>query len=334
MFTCIVVPLSAQQEIIYFYEEGCSQCENVSLLLDELSQEYALTIIRYDVGTAEGFAVFKQHGFTVTPALIIDGKKLEGEIERTNILRALQHTEWYHFLAALVLGVVSGFSPTLMKMHAGIITEVARTTRQETDVVVRSLLFYAGILCSAGCLSVLFAAVDFLHFVAVLFGVVISVNLLNSGLHSFNSYTNVDLYMRTHLIRLEPDSVLKVGFVHGVAKFSDSVPMFLPLLYLIITRGSFAEDITQVLLFCGGIVLTYCTLFALALVQVNLFRIFREELASQLYFSVSGLLVMATSVWLLWEILNSIDVGPALILTVMVVVISGALIGFKRRIIL
>ncbi len=333
IFIIVLPALSAQQEIIYFYEEGCPLCEKVSLLLEELSKEYSLTIIKYDVGTTEGYTTFKQHGFTVTPALLVNGKPLEGEIEKADIVKALQYYEWYHYLVALGIGVISGLSPTLLIMHADIITEVARTTRQELDVVVRSVLFYVGIFCCAFCLFFVFDVVSPLHFVAVLLGFAISVNLLNSGLHSFNSYTNIDLYIKAKFITLDSDSVFKMGFLHGVAKFSDSVPLFIPLMYCVITRGAFTQDVILALLFCAGIILSYCILFVLALVQVNLFRTFRNELVSQVYFSAAGLVVMAASVWLLWGILDALNVGVAFVLTVIVVVASGVLIGFKRRII-
>lgn len=333
IFIIVLPALSAQQEIIYFYEEGCPLCEKVSLLLEELSKEYSLTIIKYDVGTAEGYTTFKQHGFTVTPALLINGKPLEGEIEKADIVKALQYYEWYHYLVALGIGVVSGLSPTLMKMHADIIAEVASTTRQELDVVVRSVLFYVGIICCAFCLFFVFDVVGSLHFVAVLLGFAISVNLLNSGLHSFNSYTSIDLYIKAKFITLDSDSVLKMGFLHGIAKFSDSVPLFIPLMYFVITRGAFTQDVVLALLFCAGIIVSYCILFVLALVQINLFRKLRNEQVSLMYFSAAGLVVMAASVWLLWEILDTLNVGIALVLTVIVVVTSGVLIGFKRRII-
>lgn len=327
-------PLSAQHEVVYFYEEGCPQCEKVSFILDELSQEYSITITKYDVGTVEGYNLFTQYKFTTTPALIVNGKRLEGEIERSDILKAvLLEYEWYHFLVALLLGLLSGLSPTLMRVHADIIAEVARTTRQEIDVVVRSLLFCAGIFCIAFCLFFVFDVIGYLHFAAVLVGIVFSLNLLNSGLHAFNSYTRIDLYIKAKFITLEPASLLKLGGLHGLLKFSDSVPLFLPVMYLVITRGGLSQDFILCALFFIGIIVSYLVILVLAIIQVNLFRTFKDELVSQVYFSVSGLFVMAMSGLLLWEILDEVHVGAALTLTVAVVVVSGVLIGFKRRII-
>ncbi len=326
-------PLSAQDEVIYFYEEGCLQCENVSFILDELSQEYPLHIIEYDVGTVEGYTLFEQYGFTTTPALIVNGKKLEGKIGRSDILKALSRGyEWYHFLAALVLGLLSGLSPTLMEMHGDIISEVARTTREETDVVMRSLLFFVGIFCIVLCLFFVFG-IGLFSFLAPLLGIALALNLLNSGLHSFNSYTKIDLYIKAKFITLESSSVLKLGGLHGMLKFPDSVPMFLPLLYFVITRGKFSQDLILCVLFCTGIVVSYLVILVLAIVQINLFKTFRNERFSQLYFSVSGLFVMAVSVLLLWEIMNEIHLWIAVVCAVIVISISGVLIGFKRRII-
>ncbi|MBU7017705.1 MAG: thioredoxin family protein [Theionarchaea archaeon] len=335
IFASIVFPLSAQEEIIYFYEEGCPQCARVSLLLDEIAQEYSVRIVSYDVATVEGYTLFKEYGFVTTPALIIEGKKVGGEgieITKSDIIRALQKYEWFHFIISLGLGLLSGLSPTLMNVHADIISEVARTTRREMDVVLRSLLFYVGIFAVQICLFFIFE-IDFLHFMAVLLGFVLSLNLLNSGLHSFNSYTRIDLYIKAKFITLEPQSVLKLGFLHGLVKFSDSVPFFLVLLWFIITRGSLSEDIYVGLLFFLGIVLSYFLVFAMAIVQVNLFRTFKEELLGKIYFTVSGIAVMAISLWMLWEIQDEISIWTGVILAAAVIVVSGVLVGFKRRIV-
>ena len=168
MFVSIVFPLSAEEEIIYFYEEGCPQCTQVSVILDEIAQKYPVRITSYDVATVEGYALFKEYGFITTPALVINGKNLGGEgdeITKSDIVRALQKYEWIHFVISLVLGLFSGLSPTLMSVHADIISEVARTTRREMDVVVRSLLFYVGIFAVQLCLFLVFE-IDFFRYLS------------------------------------------------------------------------------------------------------------------------------------------------------------------------
>lgn len=336
VFTSAVFTPSSQQEIIYFYEEGCPECAALLPVVEEISQEYNLTIISYDVGTVQGYALFNEHGFTTTPALVINGRKLEGIIKREDIIRLLggdKDYEWYHYLVSLILGLVSGLSPTLMGMHADIISEVARTSRNEIDVVMRSLLFYVGILTVAFCLFYVFNSIYSLHIVVVFLGFVLSINLLNSGLHSFNSYTRIDLYIKAKYITLEPRSVVYLGFLHGFLKFADSVPLFIFLMWLVITRGSFADDLIVVLLFCAGVVILYFIMLTMAIAQINLFRQFKDSFASQIYFSLAGFAVMAGSLWLLWEIRNEIVVWVAVILTVVVAGLSGILIGFKRRIV-
>ena len=335
IFAGIVIPLSAEEEIIYFYEEGCPQCARVSLILDEIAKEYSVSITSYDVATVEGYTLFKEYGFITTPALIVQGKKLGGagtEITKSDIIRALQKYEWFHFIISLGLGLLSGLSPTLMGVHADIISEVARTTRREMDVVLRSLLFYVGIFAVQLSLFFIFE-IDFLNFVAVFLGFVLSINLLNSGLHSFNSYTRIDLYIKAKFITLEPLSVLKLGFLHGVVKFPDSVPFFLVLLWLVITRGSLSEDVYMGLLFFAGIVISYFLVFVMAIVQVNLFRTFKEDLLSKLYFSVSGISVMGVSLWMLWEIRDDISIWIGVVVAAVVIVLSGVLVGFRRRIV-
>ncbi len=335
IFASIVFPLSAEEEIIYFYEEGCPQCARVSLILEEIAEEYSLHIISYDVATVEGYTLFKEYGFITTPALVIQGKNLGGkgiEITKSDIIRALKKYEWFHFIISLGLGLFSGLSPTLMSVHADIISEVARTTRREMDVVLRSLLFYVGIFAVQLCLFFIFE-IDFFYFVAVLLGFVLSLNLLNSGLNSFNSYTRVDLYIKAKFITLEPQSVLKLGFLHGVVKFPDSVPFFLVLLWLVITRGSLSEDVYMGLLFFAGILISYFLVFVMAIVQVNLFRTFKEDLLGKFYFSVSGISVMGVSLWMLWEIRDEISVWIGVVMAAIVIVVSGVLVGLKRRIV-
>lgn len=330
-----IMPLSGQIEVIYFYEEGCSQCEAVSLILDELAQEYSLTVERYDVATVEGYRLFREYGFTLTPALVIQGETMEGQIGRTDILDALQGRSHrlIHYITALVLGLLSGLSPTLMGVHTDIISEVARTTREEKDVVTRSLLFYAGIFAIAFCVFFVFSAEAVYQTVGAFFGFVIFLNLLNSALHSFNSYTRIDLYIKAQFITLEPASALKLGLFHGLGKFSDSVPFFIPVLYLIGSRGSLSQDVIVFVLFLTGIVIVYVLLLVLAIVQLNIFRRVGEEWVRQVYFSAAGLLAMAVSVLVFLEVMHEFNLRITFFLMVIIIVISGVLIGFKRRIV-
>lgn len=325
-------PLSQppSQVVVYFYEEGCPQCEQLTPVLEELSQEYSFTILKYDVATVEGYNLFKQYGFTRTPALLIKGKKLEGVIDRKDIIDALSGFSWYNFLLALALGVVSGFSPTFMNVHSDIIAEVGRTTRRESDVFVRSLIFYAGIFAVAFCLFV--ALINF-HFGTVLLGFVISMNLLNSGLHFFNSYTKIDSFIKSKFMTLNAYPVLKLGALHGAVKFPDSAPFFIPLLYLAIIGGSLSKDFIIFGLFLFGIVLSYVVVLVLAIVELNLFRKFKDQLVNQLYFAMSGIAVMVISAQLLWEIMDELNMMVSLVLLGIVVCGSGILIGLKRRII-
>lgn len=333
---CVCVqPVAAQQHVTYFYEEGCSQCEVVSLILDELVQEGVITVTQYDVATVEGYNLFKQYGFAMTPALIINGEKLEAPIEKSAILEALQSNkyEWYHFVIALGLGLLSGCSPTLMQMHSDIISEVARTTRQELDVVLKSLLFYGGIFAIILLLFFIFNTGTYLNFLAVLFGFFISVNLLNSGLHSFNSYTRIDLYLKAKFIALDSFSVLKLGLLHGIAKFPDSVPFFIPVMYVILVKGAYIEDLVMGLLFLTGIVAVYVVILLLAIKGRNLFRTFKTAAVEQLYFSVTGIAVMGVALVLFWEVFAAVNVVVVFIFVSVVIVGSGILIGFNRRII-
>ena len=339
LFTAIL-PLSGQSiksdTILYFYEEGCPQCELLSPILDELAEEYSLTIIKYDVATPEGYRLFTEYGFTTTPALYINGELLEYPFERADIVKALQNKNYHlnHYVAALILGLISGLSPTLLCVYTDIISEVARTTRREMDVVFRSLLFCAGIFAVSFCVFLIFSIKIVYQTTGALFGFVIFLNLLNSALHSFNSYTRIDLFIKAQFITLEPASVVKLGLFHGLGKFSDSLPLFFPVLYLVIVRGSFFQDVSICVLFFLGIVIIYVLLLVLAIVQLNLFRRLSGGQVSTLYFLATSFLVMIVSVFFFLEVLPELNLWMTLFLVVVVTVVSGVLIGFKRRIVL
>lgn len=323
--------LSAQSEVVYFYEEGCLQCERLSPILDELAAEYSLSIAKYDVGTAEGYNLFKEYGLTKTPALLIHGKILEGNIERTAIVEALHESNSLLYLViAFILGMVSALSPTLMSVHSDIISDVARTTRKEMDVVMRSLLFYAGIWVIAACLFLILSNKAMYYIIGPFFGFVLSLSLLNSALHSFNSYTRIDLYIKAKIITIESTSALKLGLLHGIGKFPDSLPLFFPLLYIV--SGAFSSNLGALMLFFLGMAACYAVILLLAIVQINLFRKLAEGI-SQLYFFGAGLLVMTTSIFLFLEAADEFNFLIGLILVVLVTIVSGILVGFKRRIV-
>jgi cytochrome c biogenesis protein CcdA len=326
--------IRAQPEVIYFYEEGCPQCTKVSLILDHLSDEGTIRVTAYNVATVEGFEKFKEYGFTYTPALVIEGQKLAGAIELSDIMQALHGgVPWFYWVLAVILGMVSGLSPTLMNLHSDIISEVAKTSRDELDVLLRSLVFYAGIFV---VLTLLFLVLDsgvYLLLAAVLLGFASAISLLNSGLHTFNSYTKIDLYIRAHFISLNSLSTLKLGFLHGVAKFPDSAPLFMGIVYLTALKGRFVYDTAVFILFLTGIIISYVVILLLAMAQINLFRPLSNQKLSQLYFASAGIGVMAVSILLFWEIVESLDIVVAFAAILLTLLAGGLLIGFKRRII-
>jgi thiol-disulfide isomerase/thioredoxin len=330
-----LIPLTkAQPEVIYFYEEGCPQCAKVSLILDHLSDEGTIRITAYNVATAEGFEKFKQYGFTYTPALVIGGQKLTGAIELSDIMQALHGgVPWFYWVLAVILGMASGLSPTLMTLHSDIISEVARTTRDELDVLLRSLVFYAGIFAVITPLFLVLDSGVYLLLAAVLLGFASAINLLNSGLHTFNSYTKVDLYIRAHFINLNSLSTVKLGFLHGFAKFPDSAPLFMGIIYLTALKGRFYYDTALFILFLSGIIISYVVTLLLAMAQINLFKLLSNQSLSQLYFASAGIGVMGVSVLLFWEIVESLNIVVAFAAIVLTLIAGGLLVGFKRRLI-
>jgi hypothetical protein len=312
---------SLQVKDVSIHEEGFSQCMILPFSVDTgLRDGYVndlatagLVQLKYGTNMLFDGVLFGHLGFSLN--------LLGGDYE------------WYYFFIALFLGLLSGISPILMRVHSDIISEVARTTREESDVFARSLIFYVGILAVTALLFFIFNMSVYLHFVLALFGVAIFVNLLNSGLHSFNSYTKVDLFIKATFLTLDSSSVLKLGLLHGIAKFSDSVPFFFPVMCLVIARGSFSQDLVFFILFLTGIVLSYVIILSLAMARINLFKKFRTNLFNQLYFVFSGLIVMGCSVWLFWQVSDELNVYVGLIAVVAAIVITGMLIGFKRRIV-
>lgn len=236
-------------------------------------------------------------------------------------------------LLALMLGVLSGLSPTLLKIHADIITEVAHTTRQETDVIIRSLLFNGGLFFVIISLFLLLTRIPAFSFIAVLLGIVVGINLLNSALHAFNSYTRIDIILKAKFISYTPGTAIQLGFLHGIGKFSDSAPLFLVVVYLAITGRSIVPSLLLLLFYLLGILLTYTILLLYALFRVNIFRKFLGSVAKKGYFFPSALLVFTISSLLMWNIRSTVNTSLAISLTALVLILSGVIIGFKKRII-
>lgn len=330
-----LAPLAAaQSEVIYFYEEGCPQCTKVSLILDHISDEGTINVTAYDVGTVEGFEKFKEYGFTYTPALVIEGQKLAGEIELADIMQALRGgVPWFYWVLALILGMASGLSPTLMTLHSDIISEVARTTRDELDVLLRSLVFYVGIFAVMTVLFLILNDGDYARLAAAVLGFACAINLMNAGLHTFNSYTKIDLYIRAHFISLNSLSTLKLGFLHAVAKFPDSAPLFMGIIYLAALKGKFVYDIGLFILFLTGITVAFVLVLLLAMAQISSFKSLSSQSLSKLYFTSAGIGVMCVSILLFWETVESFNIIVAFVIVLLALAAGGLLIGFKRRLI-
>jgi cytochrome c biogenesis protein CcdA len=236
-------------------------------------------------------------------------------------------------LWGLLLGLISGLSPTLLKTHADIISEVAQTTRQETDVIIRSLLFNGGIFLVLCPLFFILTSSDMFSLVTVLLGVVIGFNLLNSALRAFNSYTRIDIILKAKFVTYASGKSLQIGILHGLGKCADSAPLFLVVVYLTHPHGSFTNTILLLMLFLLGIVLTYLIFFLYALIGVNIFRKFTHNRIKQGFFMSCALLVLITAVMHMWDIRTTVNTSLAIVLTCILLVTSGAIIGFKKRII-
>ncbi|MHC1605316.1 MAG: cytochrome c biogenesis protein CcdA, partial [Candidatus Methanofastidiosia archaeon] len=76
-------------EIIFFYEEGCSDCQAFKPHLDVIEQKYGdnIHVTRYDVFTSEGWDIYVSYGFTKVPAIVIGDTKLQigAEFTKDNI---------------------------------------------------------------------------------------------------------------------------------------------------------------------------------------------------------------------------------------------------------
>ncbi|MGD2250781.1 MAG: hypothetical protein PVF58_20480 [Candidatus Methanofastidiosia archaeon] len=236
-------------------------------------------------------------------------------------------------LLGFTLGILSGLSPTLMGVYTDIVSEVARTTRKEMDVVFRSLIFCTGMLLITFGVFIGLESTLFLHFLGILLGFAVALNLFNTGLHTFNSYTRVDNYIKAKFIYLDSFSVLKLGVIHGVGKFPDSVPFFIPFLCVTIMNASFVQGLFWVILFSAGIVTSFVIVLLLAILQYNIFRKFESQIVNQIYFCAAGGVTIMCTVWLFWELLDKITAHIAFILILLVIMVSGVLIGYKRRIV-
>jgi hypothetical protein len=68
-------------------------------------------------------------------------------------------------------------------------------------------------------------------------------------------------------------------------------------------------------------------------VGINIFRKFTHDRIKQGFFLSSALLVLTAAVMLMWDIRTTVNTSLAISLTCILLVISGMIIGFKKRII-
>ncbi|NMC58977.1 MAG: hypothetical protein GYA51_06300 [Candidatus Methanofastidiosa archaeon] len=82
LFGILAVSAEDTINIKFFETEGCEKCAAVRVTLNKLSEgEYKgkLNITEIDTYTSSGYKAFKEYGFSITPALVInDSIKLEG----------------------------------------------------------------------------------------------------------------------------------------------------------------------------------------------------------------------------------------------------------------
>jgi len=70
-------------EVIFFYEEGCDDCNAFKPILLEIEEEMGdkINVTRCDVFTSEGWDLFSSYGFTKVPSLVIGDTLLEFDKE-------------------------------------------------------------------------------------------------------------------------------------------------------------------------------------------------------------------------------------------------------------
>ncbi|MBN1785405.1 MAG: sulfite exporter TauE/SafE family protein [Candidatus Methanofastidiosa archaeon] len=314
--------------IEYFFEAGCDACDAFKPILEQLKSEYGpqLEVFEYDVFTSEGWDLFTSYGFTVNPAVAINGESKieypETTYERlSDIIEDYisgggdgysNITEW-SIPVAFTLGFFSSFSPCLMAVLSFILAYTAGTSKKKSEAMSKSMLFGLGLVIMYTLIAVIMAIVGKqltnFKFYMSLFGSMITfllgLNLLNYVVQVVEfpvSTKNYSSKMVKHFVGEKGYlGAVILGIIFSAVKLPCAAPALVVILTQIVDKGDMVFGLTLIASFSLGVMLPF---FFIGLVSGGTTDVAKKVRWSK-YFRAfiwggSGIVVIVVSAWILY----------------------------------
>jgi cytochrome c biogenesis protein CcdA len=326
--TVIDSKLDATVRVEYFYEEGCDACDAFKPSLAALKDKYGdqITIVEYDVFTSEGWDRFTSYGFTVTPAVSVNGKMnveypettydkidtfiqnaLEGEDdEYSNV------TQW-SIPVAFTLGFFSSFSPCLMAVLSFILAYTAGTSKKRSEAMGKSVFFGIGLVIMYTLIAISMALLGqrltnfkfYMSLVGAMITFVLGLNLINYVIEA----VEIPLSTKGFSQKLVHQFVGRKGYlgaiVLGVIFSAVKLPCAAPALVVILTqiadKGNLIFGMTLIASFSLGVILPFIFIGILSGGTTDVARKMRwSSVVRTLVWGGSGIVVIVVSGWILY----------------------------------
>jgi cytochrome c biogenesis protein CcdA/glutaredoxin len=368
IFGLLSMPIVAEEiEIVFFHTPGCEFCAQVEKWLEELKAEYGedITIRDVDVTSKEGWDEFKECGFTVTPAVLINGKimlefyDISKESLEDSIGKAMEDegtsTRTMKF-STLALGIVSGTTACVIAVAAFMFAMV--TSRKSTFIDILLVAFYFGlglifvfmimaVLLGVGSYSLTGGSASAVRFyTSLLLGYVVLVLGINQFNYAFE-FVKLPVSTKRFFERILEGTLGKKGhlgaFIFGVLFAPVKLPCAIPALGLVMERILVKGDLTEGLALAG----IYGIGVMIPLIVVAVISGGSSQFASKLRWSesyrkvswsIGGVVVLAVAVWIFWntfqipEVVTTEHYIALLLFGAATAIIMGAFIKYGKAV--
>ncbi|RZN48968.1 hypothetical protein EF808_02425 [archaeon] len=358
--------LDATVRVEYFYEEGCDACNEFKPSLEALKEKYGdqITIVRYDVFTSEGWERFTSYGFTVTPAVSVNGKMNVEYPETTYdtidgfIQKALEGkddeysnvTQW-SIPVAFTLGFFSSFSPCLMAVLSFILAYTAGTSKKRSEAMGKSIFFGIGLVIMYTVIAISMALLGqrltnfkfYMSLVGAMITFVLGLNLINYVVEAVEiplSTKGFSQKLVHHFVgRKGYLGAIVLGVIFSAVKLPCAAPALVVILTQIADKGNLVFGMTLIAAFSAGVILPFIFIGILSGGTTDVARKMRwSSVVRTLVWGGSGVVVLIVSGWILY---TAFEMLPAvtdthfyvtlIAMTVTAMVIIYALIRWRKK---
>ncbi|MBU6997957.1 MAG: glutaredoxin family protein [Theionarchaea archaeon] len=331
----LLAPVTAEKiEIVMFHTPGCDFCAQVEEWLDELKAEYGddITIRTVDVTSREGWNEFKGYGFSLTPAVAVNGVKLESEeITKESLIAAIeeggqeQESEKSISFLTLMFGILSGTTACVLAVAAFMFAMVTSRQSKFTSILLTAISFGLGlivvfmvmaVILGIGSYSLTGGAASTVRFYVSL---ALAYVVLVLGLNQFNyAFEVVKLPISTKKFfeRILEGTLGRMGylgaFLFGILFAPVKLPCAIPALGLVMERillkGDLVEGLALAAIYGVGVLIP---LIVVAIISGGSAQYASKLRWSETYRKVSwgigGTIVLIVAAWIFW---NTFKIPP------------------------